>query len=144
MQACCWPINDASPIEKRGYNARNTKNDGHAMSELDSLLEQVSGYFAVLSEPTRLKIIHALCNGEKSVNDIVEEVDSTQSNISRHLNLMYRAGVLQRRKEGTLVLYQVKEPTVVELCRTVCVHVAAKLDVVSPDPREIPDFFKQP
>ena len=144
MQACCWLINDASPIEKRGYNARNIKNDGHAMSELDSLLEQVSGYFAVLSEPTRLKIIHALCNGEKSVNDIVEEVDSTQSNISRHLNLMYRAGVLQRRKEGTLVLYQVKEPTVVELCRTVCVHVAAKLDVVSPDPREIPDFFKQP
>lgn len=144
MRACYWPINDASPIEKQGYNACNTKNDGHAMSELDSLLEQVSGYFAVLSEPTRLKIIHALCNGEKSVNDIVEEVDSTQSNISRHLNLMYRAGVLQRRKEGTLVLYQVKEPTVVELCRTVCVHVAAKLDVVSPDPREIPDFFKQP
>jgi len=110
------------------------------MSELDSLLEQVSGYFAVLSEPTRLKIIHALCNGEKSVNDIVEEVDSTQSNISRHLNLMYRAGVLQRRKEGTLVLYQVKEPTVVELCRTVCVHVAAKLDSVPVDSRQLPDF----
>ncbi|MEW6203908.1 MAG: metalloregulator ArsR/SmtB family transcription factor [Pseudomonadota bacterium] len=114
------------------------------MSELDSLLEQVSGYFAVLSEPTRLKIIHALCNGEKSVNDIVEEVDSTQSNISRHLNLMYRAGVLQRRKEGTLVLYQVKEPTVVELCRTVCVHVAAKLDAVPVDSKQLPDFFKQP
>ena len=47
------------PFEKRGYNACNTKNDGHVMSELDSLLEQVSGYFAVLSEPTRLKIIHS-------------------------------------------------------------------------------------
>ena len=97
------------------------------MSELDSLLEQVSGYFAVLSEPTRLKIIHALCNGEKSVNDIVYEVNSTQSNISRHLNLMYRAGVLQRRKEGTVVLYQVKEPTVVELCRTVTAQIHRRL-----------------
>jgi len=74
---------------KTGVQSKNYKKHiGHAMSELDSLLEQVSGYFAVLSEPTRLKIIHALCNGEKSVNDIVEEVDSTQSNISRHLNLM--------------------------------------------------------
>ena len=75
------------------------------MNELDALLEQVSGYFAVLSEPTRLKIIRALCDGEKSVNDIVEQVESTQSNVSRHLNLMYRAGVLGRRKEGTLVMY---------------------------------------
>lgn len=113
------------------------------MSELDSLLEQVSGYFAVLSEPTRLKIIRVLCDGEKSVNDIVEGVESTQSNVSRHLNLMYRAGVLSRRKEGTLVLYQVKEPTVVELCRTVCVHVAAKMDSVPSDARELPDYFKQ-
>ena len=73
----------------------------------------------------------------------MDEVDSTQSNISRHLNLMYRAGVLQRRKEGTLVLYQVKEPTVVELCRTVCVHVAAKLDVVSArSKRNFPEFLQ--
>lgn len=113
------------------------------MNELDQLLEQVSGYFSVLSEPTRLKIIRALCDGEKSVNDIVEHVKSTQSNVSRHLNLMYRAGVLQRRKEGTLVMYQVKEPTVVELCRTVSVHVAAKMDQ-GLDQRDQDDpFFKQ-
>ncbi len=143
MPGCCWPIIDAFPRVKTGLQLiQRKKQIGHAMSELDSLLEQVSGYFAVLSEPTRLKIIHALCNGEKSVNDIVDEVNSTQSNISRHLNLMYRAGVLQRRKEGTLVLYQVKEPTVVELCRTVCVHVAARLDAVPTDSKKLPDFFR--
>jgi DNA-binding transcriptional ArsR family regulator len=143
MPGCCWQIIDTLTRLKTGLQLIQYKKQiGHAMSELDSLLEQVSGYFAVLSEPTRLKIIHALCNGEKSVNDIVEEVDSTQSNISRHLNLMYRAGVLQRRKEGTLVLYQVKEPTVVELCRTVCVHVAAKLDAGPTDSKKLPDFFR--
>ncbi|MCQ8897173.1 metalloregulator ArsR/SmtB family transcription factor [Limnobacter humi] len=113
------------------------------MSELDSLLEQVSGFFSVLSEPTRLKIIRVLCDGEKSVNDIVEGVESTQSNVSRHLNLMYRAGVLSRRKEGTLVMYQVKEPTVVELCRTVCVHVAAKMDSVAVESRQAAEVFRQ-
>lgn len=111
------------------------------MNELDSLLEQVSGYFAVLSEPTRLKIIRALCDGERSVNDIVEEVDSTQSNVSRHLNLMYRVGVLTRRKEGTLVLYQVKEPTLIELCRTACVHVAARMDAVPANAKDLPSYF---
>jgi DNA-binding transcriptional ArsR family regulator len=113
------------------------------MSELDVLLEQVSGYFSVLSEPTRLKIIRALCDGPKSVNDIVEEVASTQSNVSRHLNLMYRAGVLTRRKDGTLVLYQVKDATVVELCRMVCVHVAAKMDEVPSQSKDLPAYFTQ-
>ncbi|HEY1058948.1 MAG TPA: metalloregulator ArsR/SmtB family transcription factor [Limnobacter sp.] len=113
------------------------------MSELDSLLEQVSGYFSVLSEPTRLKIIRVLCDGEKSVNDIVEGVESTQSNVSRHLNLMYRAGVLSRRKEGTLVMYHVKEPTVVELCRTVCVHVAAKMDSAPVETAHAAAVFRQ-
>lgn len=112
------------------------------MNELDALLEQVSGYFAVLSEPTRLKIIRALCDGEKSVNDIVEQVESTQSNVSRHLNLMYRAGVLGRRKEGTLVMYTVKEPTVVELCRTVCVHVASRVDAAPADPKALGEYFR--
>ncbi len=111
------------------------------VSEVDELLEQVSGYFSVLSEPTRLKIIHALCNEAKSVNDIVEAVNSTQSNVSRHLNLMYRAGILSRKKEGTLVIYQVKEPTVVELCRTVCTHVAARMDQHPNEEIDLQGFF---
>ncbi len=98
------------------------------MEELDRVFEKVSGYFSLLAEPTRLKILHALCDGEKPVNTVVETVGSSQTNVSRHLNAMYRAGVLSRRKEANLVFYAIADESVVELCRTVCVQVASRLE----------------
>ncbi|QQE06781.1 winged helix-turn-helix transcriptional regulator [Cupriavidus sp. ISTL7] len=98
------------------------------MNELDRVFEQVSHYFALLAEPTRLKILHALCDGEKPVGAVVETVGSSQANVSRHLNAMFRSGVLARRKEANLVYYAIADQSVVELCRTVCVQVAARIE----------------
>lgn len=98
------------------------------MNELDRVFEQVSHYFALLAEPSRLKILHALCDGEKPVGAVVETVGSSQANVSRHLNAMYRSGVLSRRKEANQVYYAIANASVVELCRTVCVQVAARLE----------------
>jgi len=99
-----------------------------AMEELDRVFEKVSGYFSLLAEPTRLKILHALCDGEKPVGTVVETVGSSQTNVSRHLNAMYRAGVLARRKEANLVFYAIADESVIALCRTVCVQVASQLE----------------
>lgn len=96
--------------------------------ELEHVFQTVSAYFALLAEPTRLKILSALCDGERSVNDIVERVASTQTNVSRHLNLMYARGVLARRREGPLTYYAIADETVVKLCRTACVQVASLAD----------------
>jgi DNA-binding transcriptional ArsR family regulator len=96
--------------------------------ELDRLFETVSGYFGLLAEPTRLKILNAICEDERSVSDIVERVGSSQTNVSRHLNLMYGRGVLKRRREGSTVFYSVSDPNLVSLCRTACVHIAARQD----------------
>jgi DNA-binding transcriptional ArsR family regulator len=93
-------------------------------SELERLFETVSGYFAVLAEPTRLKILSALCDGERSVGEIVQRVASTQINVSRHLNLMYLGGVLTRRREESMTLYAVADANVVALCRSACTHSA--------------------
>jgi DNA-binding transcriptional ArsR family regulator len=93
--------------------------------ELDRLFERVSGLFAVLAEPTRLRILNAICDEERSVNEIVEQVGSTQTNVSRHLNLMYGKGMLQRRREGPMTFYRVADPAVVTLCRTACVQLAS-------------------
>lgn len=93
--------------------------------ELDRLLERLSGYFALLAEPTRLKILNAICDGERSVGDIVIQVGSTQTNVSRHLNLMYSKGVLTRRREGSMTFYGVADPAIVTLCRTACVQFAS-------------------
>lgn len=92
------------------------------------MFSAVADYFAVLSEPTRLKIMHALCNGELSVSAIVEETGATQTNVSRHLALMHRHGVLARRKAGTTVLYRIADDTMLELCRSVCTRIAATLE----------------
>ena len=96
--------------------------------ELEKLFQTVSGYFALLAEPTRLKILNSLCEGERSVSEIVARTGSTQTNVSRHLNLMFSRGVLSRRREGALTMYSIDDQNVVELCRAACVRIAGMAD----------------
>ena len=65
------------------------------------LFDEVSNFFFLLSEPTRLKILHSLCHGERPVGDIVAAIEATQANVSRQLNMLFRARILARRKDGT-------------------------------------------
>ncbi len=97
------------------------------MSELNAVFESTARYFSVLGEPTRLKILHAICKEERCVNDIIEATGALQANVSRHLGLMYQAGVLTRRREGTQIFYRVADPLFVELCRTISTQVASRL-----------------
>ncbi len=98
------------------------------MSDLNEVFDAVAAYFSILSEPTRLKILHAICQSERSVNQIVDEVDATQTNVSRHLSLMNRSGTVARRKEGNQVFYRIADPTMIELCRSVCLRIASAMD----------------
>jgi DNA-binding transcriptional ArsR family regulator len=102
------------------------------LEELDHAFDAVAAYFGVLSEPTRLRIMHAICEEEKSVSQIVGELGATQTNISRHLNMMHRSGVLARRKQGTQVYYRAADAAMVEICRDVCGRIAAQLDARKP------------
>ena len=110
------------------------------VDELGRVFETVSRYFALLSEPMRISILHAICDGERSVSEIVDETGATQTNISRHLNSMYRAGVLTRRKEGNFTYYGVSDTALTEICRTVCVHIAARISGDSVDSKELLQF----
>ena len=102
------------------------------MDDLEHAFDLVAAYFSVLSEPTRLRIMHAICEQEKTVSQIVEELGATQTNISRHLNLMHRSGVLARRKEGNQVHYRAADPAMVDICRSVCNRIAAQIDEKKP------------
>ena len=73
------------------------------MDNLDPVFDAIASYFAMLAEPARLKIMHAICEGERSVNQIVGDTGITQTNVSRHLGLMYRRGVVVRRRDGNQV-----------------------------------------
>jgi ArsR family transcriptional regulator len=83
-------------------------------------IELISRRFAVLSEPMRLRLIHALFDGEKNVTALVQEIGSTQANISRHLQTLTHANILARRKEGLQVFYSIADPSIVKLCELVC------------------------
>jgi DNA-binding transcriptional ArsR family regulator len=84
--------------------------------------------FSLLSTPIRLRIISATCETERNVNEILAQVGGTQSNLSQHLAVLYRSGVLSRRKQGTTVFYQVQSERVAMLCRSVCTQIALELD----------------
>lgn len=98
-----------------------------AKEQMQELFEEVSNYFFLLSEPTRLKILHALCNGERPVGEIVTAIESTQANVSRQLNMLYRARVLARRKDGTQVYYRIDDQNTIDVCRTVCGQMTSKI-----------------
>ncbi len=62
--------------------------------------------------PIRLAIIEFLSQGEQCVCDIVEHVGAQRSNVSRHLSVMLRAGVLESRKDGLKVIYRLRIPCI--------------------------------
>ena len=99
-------------------------------TELDPLrvFEIAAELFSVLSTPMRLRILSAVCDQEKSVSQLLSEIDTTQPNLSQHLTVLYRSGILAKRKEGTQVLYRVQSEKAVQLCRSVCTQVAIELE----------------
>ena len=107
------------------------------MDELDPVFDAVARYFSMLSEPMRLRIVRTICEEEKSVSQIVEALSASQTNVSRHLGLMHRAGVLARRKEGNQVYYQVADETLVDICRTACNRIAGRMVEKKPLRREL-------
>lgn len=96
--------------------------------EEDAVFDSVAELFSLLSTPVRLKIISALCNGEKNVTQLLEEIETTQPNMSQHLSTLYRAGVLGKRRDSTQIYYRLQSERVATLCRAVCTQVAIELD----------------
>jgi DNA-binding transcriptional ArsR family regulator len=94
---------------------------------MHEVFDAAARYFSVLGEPARLKILHAICGEELSVNSIIAATGMAQANASRHLGLMYQAGMLSRRREGTQVFYKVADHMFVELCRTVSAQISSRM-----------------
>jgi len=67
-----------------------------------------------IAHPLRIAIVDFLKDGEQCVCDIAEHIGSERSNVSRHLSVMVNAGVLEYRKEGLKVIYELKTPCMLE------------------------------
>jgi DNA-binding transcriptional ArsR family regulator len=92
----------------------------HELPMSDRMMELVAKRFRLLGEPMRLRMLQALERGELTVNEIVERSGATQSNVSKHLAVLYEGGLVGRRREGTSVVYFIADPVIFKLCELVC------------------------
>ncbi len=99
---------------------QNTEN----VVKTDQTFESAADLFRVMSAPMRLKIINCLCDGEKNVSYLLTKVDTTQPNMSQHLNTLYQAGILGKRREGVQIFYRITDQRIVSICEAVCQEIA--------------------
>jgi len=92
----------------------------------DQTFESAADLFRVMSAPMRLKIINCLCDGEKNVSYLLTQVDTTQPNMSQHLNTLYQAGILGKRREGVQIFYRIIDQRIVSICEAVCHEIDRK------------------
>jgi DNA-binding transcriptional ArsR family regulator len=94
----------------------------------DDAAELIAERFRLLSEPMRVRLIDRLREGEASVHELAEPLGTTPQNVSKHLGVLARGGVVGRRKDGNFVYYRVVDEGIWELCHLVCGGVEHRLD----------------
>jgi len=94
----------------------------------DDAAELIAERFRLLSEPMRVKLLDRLRDGEANVHELAAPLGTTPQNVSKHLGVLARGGVVGRRKEGNLVYYRVVDQGIWELCHLVCGGVERRLD----------------
>lgn len=83
-------------------------------------LEQIAAYFKALSDPTRLKILRLLGEEQYSVGELAQFCNFSSANISRHLAILNRHGLITRHSQGAKVFYQLSDESTYQLCEMVC------------------------
>lgn len=81
----------------------------------DEDILQASLAMKAIAHPLRLKVLCVLSEGELSVQEIVDSVGTSQSNISQHLAILRDKGVLTTRKDANRVFYRIGDPRTVKL-----------------------------
>jgi DNA-binding transcriptional ArsR family regulator len=107
---------------------------GDAMSAVvlsDAVLGLVARRMQLLSDPLRIRLLLALQDGEASVQELADVLDTEHRNASRSLNALYRDGVLTRRREGKRVLYSVADYTASRSISQAAESVAAQIEELS-------------
>lgn len=75
----------------------------------------ISNIFKALSHPTRLQIVKLLKDKPLCVCDILPQLESEQSNTSQHLSVLKNQGILDSKKDGSMVIYRIKSPEVYQM-----------------------------
>lgn len=124
---------DRAQPPRRGAARSKIKPLAMADDITDEMFEVAADTFRIMSAPLRLRIINSLCESEKFVGQLLEEIPTTQPNMSQHLNALFKAKILGRRRKGVQIYYRLINDQVVTICRAMCQHVAALDDPLKGD-----------
>lgn len=101
-----------------------------------AMLQRVAEQFKTLGEPSRLKLMNLLFDGEASVGELVERSGLSMANVSKQLQQLYQLGWVARRKVGISVVYGLSDERAFALCDLMCARVrdlaAAEAALISP------------
>jgi DNA-binding transcriptional ArsR family regulator len=86
----------------------------------DASVDLIAHRFRAMGEPMRLRILMLLEEGERTVSDLVDQLDTSQANVSKHLQMLTGCGLLVRRKKGLNVFYAIADPRIFDMCEMVC------------------------
>jgi Predicted transcriptional regulators len=84
------------------------------------LAEVIAERFRILGEPMRIRLLDALREAPATVQELQAATDASQQNVSKHLGVLLRSGMVSRRKEGNYSLYAIADESVFDLCEQVC------------------------
>lgn len=93
-------------------------------------LELIAQRFRALGDPTRLALLQALFESERTVQDLCAVTGASQANTSKHLALLLEQGLVARRRDGLFTRYRIADPTLEQLCRVVCGSLAERHQAV--------------
>lgn len=94
----------------------------------DDLVELIAQRFRALSEPTRVKLLDHLRDGEATVVELTAAIGTTEQNVSKHLGVLHRAGIVARRKQGKFSYYSIADESFFALGEHVCRSVHRQLE----------------
>lgn len=102
------------------------------MNLTPELAQLIARRFAVLGDPTRLQLLNLLhARGEASVGELVEATAGTQANVSKHLAVLLRERMVNRRRDGARAIYRIEDPSLIKLCDEVCTAVRDQIRELS-------------
>ncbi len=104
-----------SPMKPFSAMGDSDMDDNVTLLDRDEDVERASRSLKAMSHPLRLKILCTLGDQEVSVQDIVENVGTSQSNISQHLAILRDKGILTSRKDANRVFYRVSDARTLKL-----------------------------
>lgn len=84
------------------------------------LAELIAARLRVIGDPTRIRILDLLRDGQLTVTEITEGLGTSQQNASKHLGVLLQAGIVSRRKDGNSSIYGIADTGVYALCEQVC------------------------